>query len=218
MAQIFKRSANALALASIILGGTLVVGTLLLVFKLAQSPYMTDQGVVINQPVPFSHDHHTEVLGVHCGYCHTSVEKSAFAGIPPTETCMNCHKLIWNDSPMLEPIRASYRNNEPIRWERVNDLPDFVYFNHSIHVAKGMGCNTCHGQINEMPLVYQAETLQMNWCLDCHRNPEKYVRPREEVYNMNWELPAGVTQAELGAELVAEYDIQPQDTCSTCHR
>ena len=218
MAQIFKRSANALALMSIVLGATFVVGTLLLVFKIAQSPYMTDQGVTLDQPVPFSHDHHTAVLGIHCGYCHTSVETADFAGVPPTETCMNCHKLIWSDSPLLEPVRASYRDNEPIRWQRVNDLPDFVYFSHKIHVAKGVGCNTCHGPINEMPLVYQAETLQMNWCLDCHRNPEKYVRPREEVYNMDWELPAGVTQAELGAQLVEEYNIRPNDTCSTCHR
>lgn len=218
MAQIFKRSANAVALASLIAGGTLAVGTLLLVFKFAQSPFMTDQGVTLNQPVPFSHDHHTATLGIHCGYCHTAVEKSASAGIPPTATCMNCHKLIWADSPMLEPIRASFRDNRPIQWQRVNDLPDFVYFNHGIHVAKGIGCNTCHGKINEMPLVRQTQTLQMNWCLDCHRNPEKYVRPKEEVYNMDWELPAGVSQADLGAKLVKEYEIQPQDTCSTCHR
>lgn len=218
MAQIFKRSANAVALASLIAGGTLAVGTLLLVFKFAQSPFMTDQGVTLNQPVPFSHDHHTATLGIHCGYCHTAAEKSAAAGIPPTATCMNCHKLIWVDSPMLEPIRASFRDNRPIQWQRVNDLPDFVYFNHSIHVAKGIGCNTCHGKINEMPLVRQTQTLQMNWCLDCHRNPEKFVRPKEEVYNMDWELPAGVSQADLGAKLVKEYEIQPQDTCSTCHR
>ncbi len=218
MAQLFSRGANAVARASIVLGVLFPAAVLAMVMMGHRSPLETDQGVTLPQPVPFSHDHHTAVLGIHCGYCHTAVEKSSFAGLPPTETCMNCHKQIWSDSPLLEPVRASYRNNEPIRWNRVYDLPDFVYFNHSIHVAKGIGCATCHGPVNQMPLLYQAVSLQMNWCLDCHRNPEKFVRPKEEVYNMDWEWAPGVDAAEAGRKLVADYQIAPQDTCSTCHR
>ena len=218
MAQIFHRGANAVARSSLVIGLLLPVGLLLTALKLDRSPLQTDQGVVLAQPVPFSHDHHTAVLGIHCGYCHTSVEKSAFAGLPPTETCMNCHKQIWKDSPMLEPVRASYRNNEPIQWNRVHDLPDYTYFNHSIHIAKGIGCESCHGPVHEMPLIYQAESLQMQWCLDCHRDPEKHVRPREEVYTMDWEWGPDVDPAEEARKLIEAYDINPQDTCSTCHR
>lgn len=218
MAQIFSRGANAFARTSIILGALGAVSTLAAVMLLHRSPLETSQGVVLDQPVPFSHDHHTAVLGIHCGYCHTSVEESAFAGIPPTQTCMNCHSQIWSNEAMLEPVRASFRNNEPIAWNRVHDLPDYVYFNHSIHVAKGIGCASCHGPVNEMPLIYQAETLQMNFCLDCHRNPEKFVRPKDEVYNMDWEWPVDVDALEEGRKLVEEYDLQPHDTCSTCHR
>ncbi len=218
MAQLFSRGANAFVRSSLIVGVCVAVATLLAAMKLDRSPAQTDQGVVLAQPVPFSHDHHTAVLGISCGYCHTSVEKSAFAGLPPTQTCMNCHKQIWQDSPMLEPVRASFRNNEPIRWNRVYDLPDFVYFNHSIHVAKGIGCKSCHGAVNEMPLLEQAVSLQMNWCLDCHRNPEKHVRPKDEIYNMDWEWAPGLDPIEEGLKLVHEYNIQPKDSCSTCHR
>ncbi len=130
-------------------------------------------------------------MGIDCRYCHTSVEESAFANIPPTKTCMNCHSQIWATAPILEPVRASFRDNKPLQWTRVHDLPDFVYFNHSIHVAKGVGCATCHGRVDQMPLMYQKATLQMQWCLDCHRNPAKYVRPKDQVFNMAWERPAG---------------------------
>jgi hypothetical protein len=158
-------------------------------------------------------------LGVDCRYCHTAVESSAFAGIPPTKTCMNCHSQIWSTSPTLEPVRASFRTNESIRWTRVNDLPDFVYFNHGIHVNKGVGCESCHGRVDRMPLTYQVNSLQMEWCLECHRNPEKFVRPREFITTMGY-LPAG-DQEEIGRKLVAEYKIQNARTltsCSTCHR
>ncbi len=128
---------------------------------------------------------------------------------------MNCHNLIWNDSPMLAPVRASFATGEPIRWARIHDLPDYVYFNHSIHLAKGVGCESCHGRVDEMPLIRQAETLQMEWCLECHRNPQEYVRPREEVLTMGWEAE---NQDELGARLVAEYDVQSLTSCSVCHR
>ena len=144
------------------------------------------------------------------------MEKAASAGIPPTKTCMNCHSQIWNTSPYLEIVRASFRDDKPLRWIRVHDLPDFVYFNHSVHVAKGVGCATCHGRVDRMPLMLQENTLQMEWCLDCHRSPEKYVRPREAVFQMDYEQPAN--QIELGRRLVKEYDIQSLTSCSTCHR
>ena len=215
MPQIFPRSFNAYAKVSILIAVLFVSGVIGLMMKLVRSSYQTRQGLVLPQPVPFSHDHHTATLGIHCVYCHTSVEESAVAGVPPTETCMNCHSQIWVDSPMLEPVRASWRNQEPIRWNKVYDLPDYVYFNHSIHIKKGVGCKTCHGPVNEMPLLYRATSLQMSWCVDCHRNPEKYVRPREEVFNLDYEPE---NQAEMGPKLVAEYEINSKDTCSTCHR
>lgn len=170
------------------------------------------------QQVPFSHLHHAGELGIACEYCHTSVETSSFAGIPPTNTCMTCHSQIWTSSPMLEPVRNSYRTNKPLEWIRVNDLPDFVYFNHSIHIAKGVGCVTCHGRVDEMPLTWKAHTLFMSWCLDCHRNPEKYVRPKSEIFNFTYE-PVG-DQIAMGKKLVKEYNIQVNriTDCSTCHR
>jgi hypothetical protein len=184
----------------------------------ARSPYTTGQGVVLEQPVPFSHEHHVAGLGIDCRYCHTSVETSAFAGMPPSATCINCHKMIWTNSAMLEPVRASFRTGRPLRWTRVNDLPDFVYFNHSIHVAKGIGCASCHGRVDRMPLMYQAASLQMEWCLDCHRRPENHLRPRSEVFNMGWQAD---DQQALGRRLARDYKIRSVrdlTSCSTCHR
>ena len=215
MTQIFHRSSNTLARLSIV--ATLVVaavgGWLLSAFS--RSAYTTDQGVVLKQPIPFSHDHHTAALGIDCRYCHTSVEVSSSAGIPPTATCMNCHKQIWADSPMLEPVRTSYETGEPIVWERVYDLPDFVKFDHSIHVAKGVGCVTCHGRVDQMPLIYQAVSLKMEWCLECHRQPERFLRPRSEILNMTW---AAEDQESLGQQLAKEYGVQSKINCSVCHR
>ena len=151
------------------------------------SPYITYAGVRKPQPVPFSHQHHVTGLGIDCRYCHTSVETSSFAGIPPTKTCMNCHSQIWTNAKLLEPVRASYRSGESLQWTRVNQLPDFVYFNHSIHVTKGVGCNTCHGPVDQMPLMYQQASLQMEWCLGCHRDPGKNLRPRDQVFNMRYQ-------------------------------
>jgi NAD-dependent SIR2 family protein deacetylase len=170
------------------------------------------------QPVPFSHKHHVSGLGIDCRYCHTAVEQSAFAGIPSTSTCMNCHSQIWTNSPMLEPVRESYRTGQPLRWTRVHNLAEFAYFNHSIHVNKGVGCATCHGPVDQMPLIAQQESLLMEWCLDCHRNPEQYLRPREEVFNMSWTAPAN--QSELGLELVRKYNVRTEQLtdCSVCHR
>ena len=215
MSQIFKPSTNTLARVTLFGAIFFLLVSVWILVSLNRSAYATRQTIIRAQPVPFSHDHHTEAMGISCLYCHTSVEESAFAGVPPTATCMNCHKLIWNDSPMLEPVRESFRTGEPIRWARVNDLPDFVYFNHSIHIAKGMGCATCHGRVDKMPLLRQAESLQMEWCLDCHRSPQDFVRPRSEIYNMEWEAE---DQAAVGARLVEEYNIQSLVSCSVCHR
>ena len=181
-----------------------------------RSGYVTQAGAPREQPVPFSHQHHVGGVGIDCRYCHTTVETAAFANIPPTKTCMNCHSQIWSTSPTLEPVRDSFRTDKSIRWTRVHDLPDFAYFNHSIHVNKGVGCSTCHGQVDRMPLVWQHASLQMEWCLDCHRHPEKYVRPRDQVFNMAYEPPAD--QIALGRALVKEYKIHSLTHCSTCHR
>ena len=166
--------------------------------------------------MPFSHKHHVGGLGIDCRYCHTAVEKSSSAGIPPTETCMSCHSQIWSDAPMLEPVRESYRSGKSIQWTKVHDLPGFVYFNHSIHVAKGMGCAVCHGRVDQMPLMYQQNTLFMEWCLDCHRQPEKYIRPKDKVFQMDYK-PAE-DQMVLGAKLVSEYKVRKLTDCWICHR
>jgi hypothetical protein len=216
MAQIFHRYANSYARASIVLALALAGGGFFAADRLSRSPYVTRADTFREQPVQFSHQHHVGGVGIDCRYCHTSVETSASAGIPPTKTCMNCHSMIWADSPFLEPVRESFRSDQPLRWIRVHDLPDFAYFNHSVHVAKGMGCSTCHGRIDRMPLMYQSVSLQMEWCLECHRNPEKYVRPREAVFQMDYQPPPD--QLELGARLVKAYDIKSLTNCSTCHR
>jgi hypothetical protein len=219
VAQIFHRSTNAISRLTIFGSVFIVVVSVWAWAGVIRAPYVTEQGVVREQPVPFSHKHHVGGIGIDCRYCHTSVEQTAFAGIPPTQTCMNCHKQVWADSPMLEPVRASLRENRPILWVRVNNLPDFVYFDHSIHVHKGVGCETCHGRVDEMPLTWQEQSLHMEWCLDCHRSPEKYLRPREEVFTMGWQPP--VPQQEIGRELVQRYHVDPPwklTNCSICHR
>ncbi len=215
MAQIFHRSFNTLSQVSIF-------GALLILLavgwawaKFVRSDYMTGVSVFRDQPVPFSHQHHVGGLGIDCRYCHATVETSAFAGMPSTRTCMNCHNQIWVDSPMLEPVRASLRTGKPIVWNRVHDLPEFVYFNHSIHVNKGVGCVSCHGRVDQMPLTRQTESLYMEWCLDCHRHPEQHVRPRSKVFDMTWQPKDQVTD---GLKLLSAYKIERRTDCSTCHR
>ena len=219
MSQIFHRHTNIYSrislLALVVFGGALGAA----VGALNWSSYNTNQDDHIEQPIQFSHKHHVGGVGIDCRYCHTSVEESAFANIPPTKTCMNCHSQIWTNAPNLEPVRASFRDGKPLQWTRVHDLPDFVYFNHSIHVKKGVGCATCHGRVDQMPLMYQQSTLMMQWCLDCHRNPAQYVRPRSEVFNMAWTRPSD--DPGLGERLVKEYNIASVGqltNCSTCHR
>ena len=216
MAQIFHPSTNTISRLTIFGGVLLVVAFVAAVSAINESPYITEVGVARTQPVPFSHKHHVSDDGIDCRYCHTSVEESSFAGIPPTKTCMNCHTQIWSDSPVLEPVRESFRTGKSIQWTRVHNLPGFVYFDHSIHVHKGVGCSTCHGRVDQMPLMWRKNTLYMDWCLGCHRAPERYVRPREEVFNMEYEPP--LDQIALGEKLVKEYKIQKLTSCSTCHR
>ena len=216
MAQTFGRSANTFFTISLIVAVAFAGGLVALFYAVQYSPYTTNAFTAHAQPIQFSHERHVGGNGIDCRYCHTSVETAAFAGIPPTKTCMNCHSQIFSNSPFLEPVRASLRDNRSIEWTRVYDLPDFVFFNHSIHVAKGVGCSTCHGRVDLMPLVYQVPTLHMAWCLDCHRNPERYVRPREAVYRMDYQPPPD--QLALGRRLVADYRILKLTDCSTCHR
>ena len=219
MPQFFPKSANMIALLSLIGVAAVAGGGLSIVIGTSHTAYNTDKGVYINQPVPFSHKHHVKGLGLDCRHCHFSVEESSFAGIPATKTCMTCHSQIWNEAPMLEPVRESYREDKSIEWIRVHDVPDYVYFNHSIHVAKGIGCATCHGQVDEMPLMKKAETLQMQWCMDCHWHPEMNLRPREEITNLDWEPPSDPDEhLALAKELAVAYNVQSKVNCSVCHR
>ena len=216
MPQIFHRSANTIAKVSIFGAVFFIAGLFGLFDEVNRSPWVTQAHVARDQPIQFSHERHVAGNGIDCRYCHTSVEDSSFAGIPPTKTCMNCHSQIFANSPFLEPVRSSFRTGTSILWTRVDDLPDFVYFNHSIHLHKGIGCTTCHGPVDRMPLMRQEASLQMEWCLDCHRNPEQYVRPRDAVFRADYVKPPD--QTELGRRLVAEYQIQKLTSCSTCHR
>ena len=228
MPQIFHPSMNTFSKVSIF-GSLFFVALLLwLCILYTRSSYGTDQGVIRVQPVPFSHQHHVGILGIDCRYCHTSVEHSSFAGIPPTKICMNCHSQIWVGSAMLAAVRSSYRSDQPIPWQKVYNTPGFVYFDHSIHIHKGVGCVSCHGRIDEMPFTYQAPSLLMEWCLDCHRQPERHLRPRDQVFSMGWQ-PSDVhddsgepyDQLTLGRKLAREYDVKDPTiitSCTTCHR
>ncbi len=230
--QIFHRSANVISRASIYAGIFTLAAVLWACIQLQRSPYVTYAGIARPQPAPFSHQHHVAALGIDCRYCHTSVETSNFAGIPPTKTCMNCHSQIWTSAPLLEPVRESFRTGKSLVWNRVNDLPDFVYFDHSIHINKGVGCNTCHGPVDRMPLMFNYASLQMEWCIECHRAPEKNLRPREQVFNMRYQQPTQdlpvvddgkpfTDQLSLGKHLVQKYHLRSVmdiTSCSTCHR
>jgi hypothetical protein len=219
MAQIFHRSTNFISRFSVFSAIFLAALALAGVLGIARSPYATNQNVFREQPVQFSHKHHVGDDGIDCRYCHTGVETSAVAGIPPTKTCMNCHSVLFSTADYLEPVRESYRTDQSIQWVKVHRLADFVYFNHSIHISKGVGCSSCHGQVNQMPLVFQASPLLMAWCLDCHRNPARALRPLDQVFNMDWKAPAD--QAQLGKKFAAKRNIRTTTeltNCSTCHR
>jgi len=218
VAQVFRPAANTVALLVIASLGAVPVLAVGLGFSLMASPYVTNQSVTRKQPVPFSHAHHIGGLGLDCRYCHTLVSVARFAGIPPTKTCMTCHSQLWTNAAMLVPVRESLANNKPIRWQRVHVLPDYVYFDHSIHIAKGVGCSTCHGAVDQMPLMRQAAPLTMGWCLDCHRHPETAIRPRDKIFDMKWKPPKN--QIAEGRRLMREYHIDTTHLtdCSKCHR
>ncbi|HEY3863497.1 MAG TPA: cytochrome c3 family protein [Verrucomicrobiae bacterium] len=218
MAQIFRRSSNTIARLLVVCGVLGPFGLAWATYVVYWSPWTTRVGSEISQPVPFSHKHHVQDDGIDCRYCHTSVEKSGFAGIPSTEICMTCHSQLWTQAPLLAPVRDSLASRRRLRWNRVHDLPDFVFFDHSIHIAKGIGCSSCHGRVDEMALTSKQAPLYMKWCLDCHSDPAKFIRPREDIFNMAWQPPS--SQSSDGPKLLSQYHVNPttlQD-CSTCHR
>jgi hypothetical protein len=216
MPALFKPGANAIARAVVLAVPLVAIVLFASLFAFGTSPYFNGLGIPVDQPVQFSHAHHVAGLGIDCRYCHTSVEVAASAGMPPTQTCMNCHQQIWTDSPMLAPVRESWRSGTPIKWNRVNNLPDFVYFNHAVHVNGGVGCASCHGRVEEMPLMAKAQTLYMQWCLNCHGHPQPNLRPRGEIFNTASGPPGGA-EGEL---LFEEYRIRTAGltNCSACHR
>ncbi len=216
MAQVFHPSTNTISRVTIFGAVFFLIALGWILGEVYRSSYVTEAGIVREQPIPFSHKHHVGDEGFDCRYCHTTVETSPVAGIPATEICMNCHSHIWRESPMLEPVRESYRTGKPLRWTRVHDVPDYVYFDHSIHIHKGIGCVSCHGRVDTMPLMWRESSLLMEWCVACHRAPERHVRPREHVFDMAWTPQED--QLTLGARLVKEYDIKSKTSCSTCHR
>src|SRR5262245_33192567 len=222
MPQIFHRSSNTISKVSIFGAPFILAGVVWALAEIQRSPYNTRAFVARRQPVQFSNKHHAGDDGIDCRYCHTTVETSSFAGMPPTATCLNCHSQLFANSPYLEPVRASFRTGKPIEWIRVHDLPDYAYFNHSIHVNKGVGCSTCHGRVDEMPIAYQSAPLQMEWCLECHRAPERFIRPSDKIFDMAWR-PENRGEAQLteARRWKAEYKIQGPKvltSCSTCHR
>ena len=227
MAQVFHPATNALSKVTIF-GAVFVLGAVAWAFGMInRAPWVTEVDVAREQPVQFSHKHHVQALGIDCRYCHTSVEVAASAGMPSTKTCMTCHSQVWVDAPILEPVRESWRTDRSLEWTRVHDLPDFAYFNHSIHLKKGIGCESCHGRVDLMPLMWREHSLNMEWCLDCHRDPEQHVRPRDQLFTMGWDpenpgatgaSTAPMTQAKLGQLLAREYHVNRLVNCSVCHR
>ena len=219
MAQLFHPSLNTVCKAVPFAAILVAVSVTWADWAWQRSSWQTSQGRFVDQEVPFSHLHHVRGLGIDCRFCHTGVETSSYAGLPPTKTCMTCHSQIWRDAQVLQPVRDSWAKREPIRWNRVHNLPGYVYFNHSAHVNNGVGCSSCHGNVALMPLMYQASSLQMDWCLKCHRNPEQFLRPRDQIFNTAYQPPAD--QLAVGRALVEQYRIlspRLMQSCSTCHR
>jgi Cytochrome c7 and related cytochrome c len=218
MSKLFPKSANKLPLQIIllvfVLGGIVTAGTT----YYATNKY-TNVGYAPVQPVPFSHALHAGQLGIDCRYCHVGVDKSATSSVPTAQTCMNCHTQVKADSPLLEVVRNSYASGDPVPWVKIHQAPDYVYFNHSVHIARGVSCVECHGKINEMDVVHQAKPLSMGFCLDCHREPEKFVRDPKLVTNLDWKHPDGPEgQLKAGKEFVHNWNIKPPQSCSGCHR
>ena len=217
MPQLFPPSVDLYAKLLALGVGLFLVGGTFSFYLLNRGPYWTNVGVTLDQPVPFSHQHHAGELGIDCRFCHTSVTTSSYAGMPDTQTCMTCHSQVWKDAPMLAPVRQSYAENKPIKWNTVNEMPGYVYFNHSIHINKGVGCSSCHGRVDEMPITWKATDMTMSWCLACHRNPESKLRDPSQVYQMDWTTPK---DPHVGLDRLAARNIQKDHLtdCSACHR
>ena len=217
MAAIFKPSANIVAASTLLLLLAIGLGGIGWWWLWPRMDYVRHVRWTVTQPVPFSHKHHVACLAIDCRFCHTSVEVSANAGLPPTYTCMTCHSQIWTNAALLAPVRQSLIDDQPIAWHRVTNLPDYVYFNHSIHIAKGVGCSSCHGEVDRMPLTFKAKTLTMQFCLDCHRDPGPQLRPQDQIYNTEWKRTAATPSP---ATLMTQYHIggRTLTDCSICHR
>jgi hypothetical protein len=217
MSALFSPWTNTVSRLSLaLLGGGPVLGVAM-IYMYLRSPAYTGTQDPVEQPVQFDHRHHTQDDGIDCRYCHSTVEHAPSAGMPSSATCMGCHAQIWGHSAELTPVREAYFTGRPVEWVRVHKLPDFVYFNHAIHVNKGVGCATCHGRIDEMPAVTQYAPLTMGWCLGCHREPDRNLRPRDQITNMVWHPPED-DGAVLGKTLRADYRLAPRTGCTTCHR
>jgi hypothetical protein len=218
MPQIFSSNANGIA--RFVLWGALFVGMFAALggTALLRSNFLTGVGEAVAQPVPFSHKHHVGQLGIDCRYCHNGVETSSSAGMPATEVCMTCHSQLFTDAAMLAPVRASLAGGQPMEWKRVNSVPDFVFFNHSIHVAKGVACETCHGEVDDMPLMAKAEPLSMEWCLGCHRNPGPNLRPPQDVFLMHWKPPKDIDRIRKSLISVLAVHPETMTDCYVCHR
>ena len=216
MPPLFRPWVDHVVRAALVIVVVVIIGGPILLMAWVRTPYITGQGVPFDQPISFDHRHHVRDDGIDCLYCHVSATRAASAGIPPTELCLNCHNQIWNDSPLLQVVWHSFASRQPIAWTRVTRLPDFVFFNHAAHTTAGVGCETCHGRIDRMARVYQAAPLTMGWCLDCHRAPERYLRPRDQVTTMGWQPPD--VQLVVGRALKQRYRVRALTDCTTCHR
>lgn len=217
MSSIYSPWANSAFWLLTLLLVLVVAGTPISLMIYMRTPYVTDVHKAVEQPIPFDHRHHVLDDGIDCLFCHYLADRSPWAGVPPTELCMGCHGQIWHDAPLLDPLRKSFFRDQPIAWNRVNGVPDFVFFNHQIHVHRGIGCSSCHGGIDEMPAVFPTQTMQMKWCLDCHREPEKFLRPLDRITDMDWH-PSPREQRRIGLELKEQLGISPPTTCTACHR
>jgi hypothetical protein len=217
MTAVFSPGANTLTKFSLLAMAFFAAGGTAWWWFWPRMDYRRHTSWIVEQPVPFSHKHHVSGLGIDCRFCHTTVEIAGNAGLPPTYTCMTCHSQIWTNAAILEPVRQSLATDTPLQWHRINDLPDYVYFNHAIHIAKGVGCAECHGQVDRMPLMYKAKSLTMGFCVDCHADPAPRLRPKDEIFNLDWQRGP---QTPSPATLMADYHIGSRrlTDCSICHR
>lgn len=215
MANIFPKWTNKLPI-QILVGLSVIAGTVVAGVSYYFTPKYTRVGYMPTQPVAYDHSLHVTQLGMDCRFCHTGVEESGYSNVPDTQTCMKCHSQVKSDSPKLAPIRASWQTGQPMQWVRIHQAPDYVYFNHAVHVNRGISCVSCHGNINHMEVVFHDQPQSMGWCLDCHREPEKNIRPVEYVYDLDWKPQED--QEELGTKLVKEWNVNPPKTCAGCHR